>query len=47
LAEGLVFLYVAGILLRMAVATAGSDSFLTMELLKETKLLSSIIFFLN
>ena len=47
LAEGLVFLYVAGIVLRMAAATAGSDSFLTMELLEETKLLSPIIFFLN
>lgn len=47
LAEGLVFLYVIGIFLRMLAATASADSFLTSNLLEETKLLSPIIFFLE
>lgn len=47
LAEGLVFLYVLGIVLRMLAVASGPDAFLTTELLKETKLLSTIIFFLE
>ena len=47
LVEGLVCIYVIGIVLRMVTATAGPDAFLTTELLKETKLLSSIIYFLE
>lgn len=47
LAEGAVVLYLLGILLRMLAATAGPDSLITLPLLEETKLLSSIIFFLE
>ena len=47
LVEGLVFLYIIGIALRMLTVASGPDAFLTTELLKETKLLSSIIFFLE
>ncbi|MBP0962828.1 MAG: CvpA family protein, partial [Oscillospiraceae bacterium] len=47
LAEGVLVLYVVGIVLRMAAAAASSDSLITTQLLQETKLLSSIIYFLN
>ena len=47
LLEGLVFLYILGILLRLFAATAGPESFLTLDLLKETRLLAPIIFFLD
>ncbi|MBR5559641.1 MAG: CvpA family protein [Oscillospiraceae bacterium] len=47
LAEGLVCIYVIGILLRTVASAAGSDAFITTELLKETKLLSAIIYFLE
>jgi len=47
LAEGVIFLYIIGIVLRMVTAAAAPDVFITTDLLKETKLLSSIIFFLE
>jgi len=46
LVEGLVCIYTIGILLRM-MTTAAPDAFITAEMLKETKLLSSIIYFLD
>lgn len=47
LLEGLVVLYVIGIILRMGAAAAGPDSFITTQLLQQTRLLSPIIYFLN
>ena len=47
LADGLITLYIVGIILRLLAATSGPDHFLTMKMLEETKLLSSIIFFLE
>ena len=45
LCEGVVILYLLGILLRMLAATAEPDSLITVDLLEETKLLSAIIYF--
>ena len=45
LCEGLVIVYAAGVLLRLLAATAGAHSYLTMDLLEQTHLLSRIIFF--
>lgn len=47
LVDGAITLYIIGIILRLLAATSGPDHFLTMEILEETKLLSSIIFFLE
>ena len=45
--EGVLVLYVVGIVLRIAAAAASADSLITTQLLQQTKLLSSIIYFLN
>ena len=47
LMEGVLVLYVVGIVLRIAAAAASADSLITTQLLQQTKLLSSIIYFLN
>ncbi len=47
LLEGAVSIYIVGILLRLIAAAAGPDQFFTIDLLEETKVLSSIIFFLE